>query len=367
MAWDGRKLKDLTKEKGISLTKLAHLINVSRQTVNDWIKGQVPKGTHLIGISRVLDISPSFFFPDEIPGNISVPLHRKRGVAKVTEVMEKEALQMAEQYEKLFKWSPDPGLVPVLRTTHRDNQNAIAMASSLRELSGIETHKPMDYEHAFCLLPSIKIVTIFGYFPKSLKGYAFYCKIHKHRVVFVNNDTNVLDLIFPLLHEAIHAIRDEEDNKFTDRAEEDFCDSVADCIQFPEEYVKLVYHTIKGRRKAVQINLLKDFSAENQHSMFGIIERLKKISPALDFAVGGANTNLKKGFPSIGDILFKDQDPRSYIHNVRMLSPLFFDIVSKLMNNVTTRKVGEWLGLESSLDAKQAIEEMRNATSGIGS
>ena len=122
MAWDGRKLKDLTKEKGISLTKLAHLINVSRQTVNDWIKGQVPKGTHLIGISRVLDISPNFFFPDEIPGDISVPLHRKRGVAKVNEVMEKEALQMAEQYEKLFKWSPDPGLVPVLRTTHRESK-----------------------------------------------------------------------------------------------------------------------------------------------------------------------------------------------------------------------------------------------------
>lgn len=367
MSWEGERLKTIAKEKGISLTELAEVLNVSRQTVNDWIKGQVPKGNHLIGLSQLLEISPRFFFPSEIPGNISVPLHRKRGVAKITGAMKQEAAHMAKQYEKLFKWAPDPGLVPVLRTTHRDNQNAIAMAGSLRELSGIETHKPMDYEHAFCLLPSIKIVTIFGYFPKSLKGYAFYCKIHKHRVVFVNNDTNVLDLIFPLLHEAIHAIRDEEDNKFTDRAEEDFCDSVADCIQFPEEYVKLVYHTIKGRRKAVQINLLKDFSAENKHSMFGIIERLKKISPALDFAVGGANTNLKKGFPSIGDILFKDQDPRSYIHNVRMLSPLFFDIVSKLMNNVTTRKVGEWLGLESSLDAKQAIEEMRNATSGIGS
>lgn len=367
MDWDGIKLKDLTKEKGMSLTKLAHLLNVSRQTVNDWVKGQVPKGTHLIGISKVLGISPNFFFPDEIPGDISVPLHRKKGVAKVTEVMEQEALHMAEQYEKLFKWAPEPGLVPVLRIDHRDNQNAIAMASKLRELSGIESHKPMDYEHAFDLLSSLKIVTIFRYFSKSIKGYAFYCKIHKHRAVFVSNDTNILDLIFPLLHETIHAIRDEEGNALSDPAEEDFCDSVANYIQFPEEYVQLVHNTIKGRRKAIQINLLKDFSAENMHSMFGIIEQLKKVSPALDLAVGGANTNLKKEFPSIGDILFKDQDPRSYIHNLKVLSPLFFDMVSKLMNNVTTRKVGEWLGLESSLDTKQATEELRKVTRTIDS
>jgi len=367
MSWEGKRLKTIAKEKGISLKNLAELLNVSRQTVNDWTKGQVPKGNHLISMSQVLEISPRFFFPSEIPGNISVPLHRKRGVAKITGAIQQEAMHMAKQYEKLFKWAPDPGLVPVLRTDHRDKQNAVSMASKLRGLSGISSQKPMDYEHTFNLLSSLRIVNIFRYFPKSLKGYAFYCKIHKHRVVFVNNDTNILDLIFPLLHETIHAIRDEEVNALSDPVEEGFCDAVANYTQFPDEYAHLVYNTIKGRRKAVQINLLKDFSTENMHSMFGIMEQLKEINPAFDLEIGGANTNLKKQFYSIGDILFKEKDSRSYIHSLKTLSPLFFEVVSKLIDNVTTRKTGEWLGLESETDAKQAIEELRKVRDGIGS
>jgi len=367
MAWEGERLKALAKEKGTSLTRLAELLNVSRQTVNDWIKGQVPKGSHLMSISKVLDVPPSFFFPTQLSVNISVPLHRKRGVAKITEAMRREAEGLAKQYEKLFKWAPDPGLVPVLRIGHRDRKSAITMATTLRKLAGIETDKPMDYEHTFRLLASLGITTIFRYFPKDIKGYAFYCKIHKHRVVFVNNDTNLLDLIFPLLHETIHAIRDEEDSVLGDPDEEKFCDMVANLIQFPNAYVKLVHNTIKGRRKPIQINLLKNFSAENSHSMFGIIEQLKELNPSLDLQVGGANTNLKKQFPSIGDILFKDKDPGEYIHVLNALSPLFLDIVARNIGKVTTRKAGEWLGLESKLDAKQVIDELQKISAGVAS
>ncbi|MBW2333026.1 MAG: helix-turn-helix transcriptional regulator [Deltaproteobacteria bacterium] len=367
MAWEGKKLKALTKDKGISLTGLAELLNVSRQTINDWIKGQVPKGSHLMSISKVLDVSPSFFFPKEVSANISMPLHRKRGVAKITGAMKQEAERIAKQYEKLFKWAPDPGLVPVLRVDHRDRKNAITMAIRLRKLTGIETDKPMDYERAFHLLTSLGISAIFRYFPNDIKGYAFYCKIHKHRVVFVNNDTNVLDLIFPLLHETIHAIRDEEGSVPGDPDEEKFCDMVANLIQFPDAYVKLVYNTIKGRRKPIQINLLKNFSAENSHSIFGIIEQLKELNPSLDLQVRGANTNLKKQFPSIGDILFKDKDPGEYIHALDALSPLFLDIVARNIAKVTTRKAGEWLGLESQLDAELAIRELQKINTGVAS
>jgi len=54
---------------------------------------------------------------------------------------------------------------------------------------------PMDYKHTFHLLSLLSIVSIFRYFPSSVKDYAFYCRIDKHRVVFLDNNTNVLDLI----------------------------------------------------------------------------------------------------------------------------------------------------------------------------
>jgi len=366
MSWDGVKLRSIAKEKGMSLSKLSEILNVSRQTVNDWTKGQVPNGSRLIDLSRVLEVTPSFFFPDEIPSIISVPLHRKRGVAKVTETMKQDATLIAKQYEKLFKWAREPGLVPILRIEKRDGQSALALAEKLRELSGINNDKPMDYEHTFHLLFSLEIVTIFRYFPKALKGYVFYSKIHNHRVVFVNNDTNLLDLIFPLLHETIHAIRDEEGNAPGDPEEETFCDMVANHVQFPMSYIRGLYNTIKESDKPRQINLLKEYSAENSHSMFGVLELLKDLNPSLDLQVGGANTNLKKQFPSIGDILFREKDARSYVQKLRMLSPHFVDMVASQMSNVTTRKSGDWLGLDSKLDADLALEELKRIASGTG-
>lgn len=358
MIWDGAKFRNLVKDKGMTLTELANRLNVSRQAVNDWTKNQVPKGSHLIRISKILDVNPGYFFPEEINKQISVPLHRTRGVAKVTLAMEKDAMKMAEDYENLFRFASSPGLVPVLKINRRDHQSAIDMSKELRKLAQVESDKPMNYEQTFGLLSTLKIVVIFRDFPQNVKGYAFYCKIYNYRVVFVNNITNVLDLIFPLFHETIHALRDGDEILPYDQ-EEDFCDSVAGSTQFPNEYVELVYEAVKGRRESHQINLLKQFSRKNGHSMFGIAEELKKMHPTFDLNVAGANANLRKEFPCVGDILFEDQDLKCYVDNLKTLTPLFFDIVSQQIDNVTTRKIGEWLGLESSLDLKEVIEEWR--------
>jgi transcriptional regulator with XRE-family HTH domain len=363
MAWQGENLKELAKERGITITKLSEVLGVSRQTVTDWIKGQIPKGHHLIQLGKVLEANPSYFFPEEQHIPISIPLHRKRGVAKITEETEQESLQLALLYEKLYREAPDPGLVKVLRVENRDDQNAKAMANLLRDLSGIETHKPIDYQHTFHLLTSLNIVPIFRYFPENIKAYAFYCEIHKHRVVFVNNHTNVLDLIFPLLHEAIHATRDEEGNLTNDPDEEEFCDKVANYIQFPDEYVKLIVDTISHRRASIQINMLKNFARDNSHSLFGIYKQLKAINPNIEKtvgqAIGGADTNLKKEFPTIGNVLFHDGDARDYIETLNLLSPLLIKILLNQIGHATTRKYTEWLGLESTLDGKQAIGELK--------
>jgi len=360
MPWSGAHLKALAKKKGITLTKLSELLKVSRQTITAWTKGKVPKGDHLIELSRVLEINPGYFFyDDDTQRIISVPMHRKRGVAKVTERTERDAFKFAKQYEKLFIEAPDPGLVQVLRVKRRDDKNAKDLAKKLRKLSGIEGHRPMDYQHTFYLLSLLSIVPIFRYFPSTVKDYAFYCRIDKHRVVFVDNNTNVLDLIFPLLHETIHATRDEESNAIDDPKEEEFCDLVANYIQFPSDYVQSVYDTIINRRVNIQINRLKEFAKKNSHSLFGIAKELNKLNPTLDFNVGGANTNLKKEFPTIGNILFDVEDVREHIARLKVLSPLFVGILKEQIDTATPRKVAEWLGLESMLDGKQVVDELK--------
>lgn len=360
MAWNGGKLKGLAKERGISLVNLASSLEVTRQSINDWIKGAVPKGTHLMALSRELGVSPNYFFSNDLPQAISVPLHRLRGVARLTQQREDQATGLAAEYEKLFRAAPDPGLVPVLRTD-RGDESVATIAEQLRQESGIPETKPMDYSHTFALLAKLEIVTIFRDFPRDLKNYAFYCRVHNHRVVFVNTHTNILDLIFPLLHETIHAIRDEGRPQVDVSEEEDFCDRVAEKIQFPREYVASIYEVIKGRTKAVQVNILKDKCKPNGHSLFGITRQLKNSYPGLSWnplSIGGADTNLKKEFPRIRDILFGKGDVGAYTKLLKAFSPKFFDLVAMQMDNVSTRKLGEWFGLDNSFDAREVRRQM---------
>ena len=78
MKWEGSKLKELARGKRLSLQALAAAVGVSRQTINDWIKGQVPKGNHLLLLCRLLGTNPGMFFSGEPEDEISVPIHRQR-------------------------------------------------------------------------------------------------------------------------------------------------------------------------------------------------------------------------------------------------------------------------------------------------
>jgi transcriptional regulator with XRE-family HTH domain len=359
MEWLGEKIKDLIKENNSSIVKLAEKTGVSRQTVNDWIKGQIPKGNHLINLCKLFNVNPDFFFSKDFDNSISVPVHRTRRTAKVTTAMQKDALEMARKYEVLFKNDANSSVLPVVRVHKRNDEIAKKIAKELRKRAGIGQDLPPDYEHTFSLLAYLGIKVIFRYFPEKIKAYAFYTKIHGHRVIFVNNSTNIIDLIFPVLHEAVHAIRDEiQINNGFDAEEENFCDKVANYIQFPEKYVQKVYDDINSLSKGRQVNKLKTFGKIYSHALFGIVKQIKTIDPDFDLKIGGADSNLKKGFPSVGDILFLSNDPKDYAATILALSPLFINIILNQIDSITISKLGEMLGIESVLDVRAVKDEL---------
>ena len=75
MTWQGEKVKILSKEKSITLDVIAKTLDVSRQAVHSWINGQIPKGQHLMRLSTLMGVTPTFFFSNDINLAISVPLH----------------------------------------------------------------------------------------------------------------------------------------------------------------------------------------------------------------------------------------------------------------------------------------------------
>jgi len=331
MGWNGTKIKTRLKELGITQESIAKKMEISRVALNNWINGQIPKGMHLIKLCKELHIGVDFFFEDSNIYEVSVPRHRTIRNIRVTDDMHKGAVELAMQYEKLFRNAPEPGMVPVFRVSNISNICALKLAENLRELSGIQENLPMSYKNTFLLLNKLGIVTIFKDFPPLLKTYAFYCCIHNYRVVFANYLINVLDLIFPLLHESVHAIFDDSritTNEIYDDEMEKFCDNVANYTQFPNGYVYTVMNELKEKSQALQIKILKEFSEKNHHSLFGLAKRLNQFDQVLPSrAIGGADTNLKRNFPTIGDVLFNSKDPFNFIKSLQELSPSFFNII----------------------------------------
>lgn len=359
MEWLGENIKVLAKSKKISLADIARLLQVSRQTVNDWVKGQVPKGNHLVELSTILDVDPLVFFLNKKSDFISVPVHRTRRTAKVNATMENDAFELAKEYENFFRNCPERNLVPVLRVSEVNKQSALEISSRLREIVGAKDGVPIDYDQAFSLMKHLGIKVVFRYFPDNIKSYAFYTKIHNHRVVFVNNSTNVIDLIFQLLHESVHAIRDENRvDGFYSEEEELFCDMVANLTQFPNDYVTKVYEDIKNKKTGEKINRLKWFSELYKHSLFGIVKCIRDINDNFKLNVGGADTNLKKKFQLIGDILFHDDDPRSFVKTISKLSPIFVSLLIDQLESLSDSRLAELLGLENSLDGKEVRIEL---------
>ncbi len=359
MEWNGINIKTLAKGKDITLKQLAADIGVSRQSVGEWIKGQLPKGSHLVTLCKILDTTPNSFFNINQATAISVPAHRAKGVAKVTPERQKFALEHATEYSIFFRNVKEPRIVPVVRAKDRNDACARTVAKKLRDLAGAGKKEPITLEETFQLMEKLGIYVIIKEFPSTIKAYAFYTKIHSYRAVFVDYKTNIIDLIFALLHEATHAVRDEEHvNASYDKEEEDFCDLVANYIQFPEEYIKLVGNTLTGRPKSHQINQLKFFGRENIHALYGIAKQIEKIDSNFSLKVGGADTNFKKEFISIGDTLFSDNEAAFFLDRLKSVSPIFVYAVIAQLEGISDRRLGELLGIEHLLYAKAVRAEL---------
>jgi len=361
MKWLGDKLKELLKQAGITQVALAENLGVSRQTVVDWIKGQVPKGTHLLGIIDLLEADVDLLFEDG-PSPVQVaPRFRRRRNAKTTQEVHDAAHKLAMEYAGLLGPQDMPVLEQVVRRT--DGDAAERLAKRMRHLAGLDgTREPMDYEHAFRLMEALGICVILRPFPEVLKDYAFYTVLNGQRVVFVNSRTHLLDLIFPMLHEAVHALRDPEDAaRHSDDEEDTFCDRVAGLAQFPDGYVDDVYAAFKGRTAGTKINLLKDYAARNHHVAYGLFLRIEERhgkQRLTEQSVHGADGNLRKEYPETLDDALLAKGVEGFIHVIRRLCPIWYRVVLANLERLTVRKLADVLGLASALDAKEVRDEL---------
>lgn len=357
MWWNGSVIKESAAAQGLSLVHLADKIGVSRQAINDWIKGQIPKGLYLITLCDVLNLDPDQLFIKEEDTDIQIPVYRTKRKLKLNDAQQAEMKELAGRYKKLFPASGPVKIQSVISITEQSQKNARIIAQQMRKMAGVIDNKPIDYKHVFHLLSLLDIFVIFCEFPVS-KLYAFFTRIYHHRVVFVNIKTNVMDLIFPLLHETVHSILRDNKSMTIDDTEEEFCDTVASHAQFTDSYIEEIYSIINRMEPGNQINSLKQYSLNNHHAICGIVKRIQDIVPEFKLKYGPADTNLRKRFRSIEDILLSSDNVRQFINIYKELSPLFINLVKEQVEQLSTRTLGELFGLGNYLDMVSLRDEL---------
>jgi len=72
MAWDGKRLKKLMKDRNLTISKMAKSLNVSIKDIRDWINGKTPLGQYLVCISILLNAEPKYFFSDDVSKHIKI-------------------------------------------------------------------------------------------------------------------------------------------------------------------------------------------------------------------------------------------------------------------------------------------------------
>ena len=367
MGWQGQHIKALARERKVTLKSVAEQVGVSRQALNDWTKGQIPKGGHLLRLCKTLGVAPDVFFSSERDVRITVPMHRTRKTAKINESMQNEAKELASAYELFFREASDPGLVQSLRIYKRTESEISKAAISLRKLCGLGNDDPMQFYHVFTLIQNLGVNLIFSTFNEKIKAYAFYTKINNHRVVFVNFKTKILDLIFAVLHESIHSIRDEsdayDDAYIYDEEEERFCDMVASHAQLTDGYFSFVLDALNGLSRDTQLSQLAKFAAKNNHTMHAIQMRIGGGIPEFRDKIYRVETNLRKKSPMVGDYFFNKKDVRGYIDRWKDASPLFLSHLVEQGDKISPRKIGELLSIDSELDAIEAKSELERMKS----
>ncbi len=356
MKWIGENLKKAVKKAGITQQQLADDLGVSRATVISWMKDQVPKGIELMGICQHLGIAPDCLFENDVL--FSYPRHRLVAHAKKSNQLEQASIDLINNFNSFF--CEDFSEPLLLTINYHKQSNPLTIASELRKIVNLNDDSPIKLQTVFDLASRLGIFVIpipfIGILAKTSAFYTLFNECNK--VIFINNNVKCLDLVYFLLHEICHAVINSTE---VNQAEEDFCEATARAVQFPECYVAKVHLAITGKTRGVAINILKDFSVKNHHSLYGIavaLDRCYKTSFAS--TIGGANQNLNKSLPNLRSLLLDGNDVHSFIQRFSSISPRYFEkIILKIYTDISDRKLCELLGLEDITNIDEIRVELK--------
>ncbi|HQM85676.1 MAG TPA: helix-turn-helix transcriptional regulator [bacterium] len=371
------------REKGWSKSNLSEVLGLSRTIISDWFNSKkFPRPKHLLQLSDLLGISYENLVTEDL-SNEPVVAFRKMGNCKTQPEHVQNAKDRGWLLKPLVKYLPEDSFKLILKPRELinislDYDNIETTAAYIRNhcIKDVSSG-PIPFSsliRAFSDFNAVIIPALLGDKEKHENAVHIYLPDSKTNWIFLNLDVNVLDFKFWMAHEFTHLLMPELSIQELEKSE-DFADAVAGAILFSKEKATSAWNRIGIlSNNGLKINMIKEIAKENVISPYTVYKQVnlylkeKGIAP-LKFNIGGANKNFTRQYPTVSQLLFKDNNSAELYLKVtkeEFHSP-FFDLVKKFMKekNKNFSYLGSLLNT-SPTDSKAICEallsEEKNST-----
>jgi transcriptional regulator with XRE-family HTH domain len=315
-------LDDALIKAGFNQAALAEKLNVSREAVSKWMKGEsFPAPAKLLRIGKLLGLG--FEQLVTLPPATAVPVvsFRKKQHRKTKDVHLDNARETGELLKRLVPYLPKQELThpPTLKDPSADYAYVQKVAVQLRKemkLEGKEVIEFSDLIAKFNELHAVIIPALWG----GQQNHGNALNIHlpdSHTTwVFVNLDSNAVDFKFWMAHALGHSLAPDLGGE----PGEDFADHFAQALLFPEPQAAKLRAELQ-RIGSVTARLARIQNEAHKHvispwTMRRALEDYEQAHGLAKTDLGEAGrfmaalVKFVKAFPTISEHLFKQSPPK---------------------------------------------------------
>ena len=240
-------LDDALIKAGLNQSGLAEKVNVSREAVSKWMKGEAfPSPDKLLRIGMLLGLAFEQLVTLPPPSAVPIVSFRKKSHRKTKDVHLDNARETGELLKRLVSYLPKQELThpPTLKDPSSEYAYVQTVATQLRkemQLEGKEVIEFSDLIAKFNELHAVIIPALWG----GQQNHGNALNIHlpdSHTTwVFVNLDSNAVDFKFWMAHELGHSLAPDLGGE----PGEDFADRFAQALLFPESHAAKLRDELK--------------------------------------------------------------------------------------------------------------------------
>ena len=341
------KTQAALQAKGLSQTALANELGVSKEAVSQWLKEKsFPRPNKLLQLGKLLGLSfAELVIKDE--ENTPVVAFRKVGRAVTKNHHIEKAQEIGRFLRHLVPYLPFDTLEmpPVLKSPSCDYEFLQRVSEKVRSDINVSPDETIDFTHLikrFSELQAVIVPVLWGSKNRHENAIHIYLPDSQTTWVYLNLDVNIHDFKFWMAHELGHCLSPSLTG--TDEAE-DFADSFAGALLFPEKKAKRALEVISSKPTVgAKISSLLKIAEDELISPYTVFLQVNSYArhigqPEVNLGKGyyAAITKFNNQFMNLSEILLGDLSditPNEYLHKVSdSFDTPFFNVLGEYLRD----------------------------------